>query len=189
MKNYEYTIGEPFDKTSKKWTPELPTDSHLLTYLFCAFLDHPLWMLHVEPSSYSSSQLSKSPLFLGILPLKDRFPEKYLAIVSTVPEVIHTGASILVVGKQNPPVFALYWDKKLQFSLQVSACFNITKFLVKVWEFFIFTVVGQGRTALWDAVLLFCHRIHVSYGGVVRGVHLGSAAFNILPILETDCEN
>ncbi|CAA6656880.1 unnamed protein product [Spirodela intermedia] len=154
IKNYEFTVGEAYDKVNRKWTPELPTDSHLLSYLFCAFLDHPKWMLHVEPASYSSTQSSKNPLF----------PEKYVAVVSTVPDIIHTGACILVIGKQNPPIFALYWDKKLQFSLQVR------------------------RTALWDAVLLLCHRIQVGYGGIVRGVHLGSSAFSILPILQTDCE-
>lgn len=47
----------------------------------------------------------------------------------------------------------------------------------------------QGRTALWDALLLLCHRIKVGYGGIVRGVHLGSSAFNILPILEVNDES
>uniref|UniRef100_A0A1D1ZFX0 Transmembrane protein 209 n=1 Tax=Anthurium amnicola TaxID=1678845 RepID=A0A1D1ZFX0_9ARAE len=161
VKNYEY--GEVYDKGNKKWTSQLPTDSHLLSYLFCVFLDHPKWMLHIEPTSYSSNQSSKNPLFLGVLPPKDRFPEKYVAIISFVPTFIHPGACILVVGKQSPPVFALYWDKKLQLSL-------------------------QGRTALWDALLLLCHRIKVGYGGIVRGVHLGSSAFNILPVLDTNTE-
>ncbi|XP_078446830.1 cytochrome B561, amino-terminal protein isoform X2 [Wolffia australiana] len=164
VKNYEFNVGEAFDKASRKWAPELPTDSHLLSYLFCAFLDQPKWMLHIEPASYSGTQSSKNPLFLGVLPPKDRFPEKYVAIVSTVPEVIHPGACVLVIGKQNPPIFALYWDKKLQLAL-------------------------QGRTALWDAIVLLCHRIQLTYGGIIRGVHLGSSAFGILPILEADCED
>ena len=121
MKNYEYLgSGEVYDKKNKKWTLELPSDSHLLLYLFCAFLEHPKWMLHVDATSYAGSQSSKNPLFLGVLPPKERFPEKYIAVVSTVPSVLHPGACILVVGKQGPPIFALYWDKKLQFSLQVS---------------------------------------------------------------------
>lgn len=120
LKNYEYLgNGEVYDKVNKKWTLELPTDSHLLLYLFCAFLEHPKWMLHVDPSSYATSQSGKNPLFLGFLPPKERFSEQYLAVVSSVPSVIHPGASVLVVGKQSPPIFALYWDKKLQFSLQV----------------------------------------------------------------------
>ncbi|KAL4332951.1 hypothetical protein GQ457_07G036130 [Hibiscus cannabinus] len=164
LKNYEYLGGgEAFDKKNKKWTHELPTDSHLLLYLLCAFLEHPKWMLHVDPTSYAGAQSSKNPLFLGVLPPKDRLPEKYVAVISGVPSTLHPGACILAVGKQNPPIFALYWDKKLQFSL-------------------------QGRSALWDSILLLCHRIKVEYGGIVRGMHLGSSALNILPVLDPQTE-
>lgn len=165
LKSYEYLgTGEVYDKVNKKWTLELPTDSHLLLYLFCAYLEHPKWMLHVDPTSYTSTQSSKNPLFLGVLPPKERFPEKYLAVISSVPSVFHPGACILFVGKQSPPLFALYWDKKLQFSL-------------------------QRRTALWDAILLFCHRIKVDYGGIVRGMHISSSAYSILPILDSETED
>jgi hypothetical protein len=120
LKNYEYLgSGEVYDKKNKKWTLELPSDSHLLLYLFCAFLEHPKWMLHVDSTSYAGAQSSKNPLFLGVLPPKERFPEKYIAVVSSVPSVLHPGSCVLVVGKQGPPIFALYWDKKLQLSLQV----------------------------------------------------------------------
>ncbi|AQL07449.1 hypothetical protein ZEAMMB73_Zm00001d047746 [Zea mays] len=119
LKNYDYMgHGNDYGKSEKKWTTELPTDSHLLLYLFAAFLEHPKWMLHVDPTSYSGSQSSKNPLFLGVLPPKERFPEKYVALISGVPAIIHPGALILAVSKQNPPIFALYWDKKQQFSLQ-----------------------------------------------------------------------
>ncbi|KAL0390508.1 UNVERIFIED_CONTAM: Transmembrane protein [Sesamum calycinum] len=149
LKNYEYLAnGEAYDKANKKWSLELPSDSHLLLYLFCAFLEYPKWMLHVDPSTYAGAQASKNPLFLGVLPPKERFPEKYIAVISGIPSVLHPGACILAVGKQSPPVFALYWDKKPHFSL-------------------------QGRTALWDSVLLLCHKIKISYGGIVRGMHLG----------------
>lgn len=47
----------------------------------------------------------------------------------------------------------------------------------------------QGRTALWDALLLLCHRIKAGYGGIVRGVHLGSSAFNLLPVLDSNDES
>lgn len=120
MKNYEYLgSGEVYDKKNKKWTLELPSDSHLLLYLFCAFLEHPKWILHADAMSYTGAQSSKNPLFLGVLPPKERFPEKCIAVVSSVPSVLHPGACMLVVGKQGPPIFALYWDKKAQFSLQV----------------------------------------------------------------------
>lgn len=121
LKNYNYLGSvDGSDKAGKKYSGELPSDSHLLLYLFSAFLDHPKWMLHVDPASYSGAQSSKNPLFLGVLPPKERFPEKYVAIISGVPSVVHPGACILAVGKQSPPTFALYWDKKLQISLQVS---------------------------------------------------------------------
>lgn len=129
VKNYDFLgSGEVYDQMKKKWTPDVPTDSHLLLYLFCAFLEHPKWMLHVDPTSYTGAQSSKNPLFLGVLPPKERFPEKYVAAVSAVPSVFHPGACILVVGKQSPPVFALYWDKKLQFSLQVSSRYLCLQF-------------------------------------------------------------
>ncbi|XWS71318.1 hypothetical protein CRYUN_Cryun03dG0127900 [Craigia yunnanensis] len=165
LKNYEYLgSGDVYDKKNKKWTHELPTDSHLLLYLFCAFLEHPKWMLHVDPTSYAGAQSSKNPLFLGVLPPKDRFPEKYIAIISGVPLNLHPGACVLAVGKQSFPIFALYWDKKLQFSL-------------------------QGRTALWDSILLLFHRIKGGYGGIIRGMHLGSSALNIFPVLDPENED
>ncbi|KAL0436881.1 UNVERIFIED_CONTAM: hypothetical protein Sradi_0396000 [Sesamum radiatum] len=121
LKNYEYLAnGEAYDKVNKKWSLELPSDSHLLLYLFCAFLEYPKWMLHVDPTTYAGAQASKNPLFLGVLPPKERFPEKYIAVISGIPSVQHPGACILAVGKQSPPVFALYWDKKPHFSLQVN---------------------------------------------------------------------
>lgn len=165
VKNYEYLgSGEVYDKAQKKWTLELPTDSLLLLYFFCAFLEYPNWMLHVDPTSYAGSQSSKNPLFLGVLPPKERFPEKYIAVVSGVPSVLHPGACILAVGKQSPLVFALYWDKKPQFSL-------------------------QGRTALWDSILLLCYKIKTDYGEVVRGMHLGSSALGVLPVFDAETED
>ncbi|GMP89045.1 hypothetical protein CsSME_00040779 [Camellia sinensis var. sinensis] len=165
LKNYEYLgSGEVYDKVNKKWTLELPTDSHLLLYLFCAFLEHPKWMLHVDPTSSAGAQSSKNPLFLGVLPPKERFPEKYVAAISGVPHVLHPGACILAIGRQSPPIFALYWDKKPQFSL-------------------------QGRTSLWDSILLLCHRIKVASGGIVRGMNLGSSALGILPVLDLETED
>ena len=63
LKNYEYLgSGDVYDKKNKKWTHKLPTDSHLLLYLFCAFLEHPKWMLHVDPT-YAGAQYSKNPLW------------------------------------------------------------------------------------------------------------------------------
>lgn len=46
----------------------------------------------------------------------------------------------------------------------------------------------QGRTALWDSILLLCYRIKLGYGGLVRGMHLGSSALRILPVFESETE-
>ncbi|KAH7314715.1 hypothetical protein KP509_21G017500 [Ceratopteris richardii] len=169
VKKYEYlATGELYDKIAKRWTLELPTDSHLLLYLFGALLEHPKWMLHIDQTSQPSIQSANNPLFVVHLPNKERCPEKHVAILSSAPPFLHAGACVLAVGKQSPPVFALYWEKKLQFAL-------------------------QGRTALWDSVLLFCHRIQAAHGSVVQGINLGSSAFNLLPIFEVpeeeDCEH
>ncbi|KAM5584040.1 transmembrane protein 209 [Rosa sericea] len=164
LKNYEYLgSGEVYDKKNKKWTVELPTDSHLLLYLFCAFLEHPKWMLHGDSISHAGARSSKNPLFLGVLPQKESIPEKYIAVVSGVPSAFHPGGCVLVVGRKSPPVFALYLDKKLQFSL-------------------------QGMTALWDSILLLCHSIKAGFGGIVRGMHLSSSALRILPVLDSETE-
>ncbi|XP_050369829.1 uncharacterized protein LOC126787953 [Argentina anserina] len=164
LKNYEYLgSGEVYDKKNKKWTVELPTDSHLLLYLFCAFLEHPKWMLHGDSISHGGARSSKNPLFLGVLPQKESIPEKYIAVVSGVPSVLHSGGCVLVVGRKSPPVFALYLDKKSQFSL-------------------------QGMTALWDSILLLCHNIKAGYGGIVRGMHLSSSALRIVHVLDSETE-
>lgn len=162
VKKYEYlATGEMYDKIAKRWTLELPTDSHLLIYLFCALLEHPNWMLHIDQASQPSIQSANNPIFVTNLPHKERCPEKHVAVLSVAPSFLHPGACVLAVGKQNPPVFAMYWEKKLQFAL-------------------------QGRAALWDAVLLFCYRIKTAHGGVVQGINLGSSAFNLLSVFETE---
>ncbi|XP_004309872.1 PREDICTED: transmembrane protein 209 [Fragaria vesca subsp. vesca] len=164
LKNYEYLgSGEVYDKKNKKWTVELPTDSHLLLYLFCAFLEYPKWMLHGDSISHAGARSSKNPLFLGLLPQKESIPEKYIAVVSGVPSALHPGGCVLIVGRKSPPVFAMYLDKKLLFSI-------------------------QGMTALWDSILLLCHSIRTGYGGIVRGMHLSSSALRILPVLDSETE-
>ncbi|KAJ3682821.1 hypothetical protein LUZ60_013048 [Juncus effusus] len=163
LKKYNY-MGTAYNSSSeRKWTGDLPSDSHLLLYFFSAFLEHPGWTLRNDMQWFSGSESNENPLFLGILPPKERFPEKYVAVIVGPPPVLHPGALVLSVGKQNPPGFCLYWDKKLQFSL-------------------------QGRTAFWDAILLMCYKINEDYDGVVRGVHLGSPALNLLPVFDSDSE-
>ncbi|KAK6936018.1 Cytochrome B561-related [Dillenia turbinata] len=174
-KNYDYPGNvEVYDKVNKKWT-KLPTDSHLLIYLFCAFLEDPKWMLHVDPTSYAGSQSSKN-LFLGVLPPKEWFPEKYVAVISSAPSTLRPGACVLVAGKQSPPIFALYWDKKAHFALQslfagegqlrgIPSCFR-----------------ARSSSGMGGMHLAF------SASSIVRAMHLGSSALNLLPVLNSETE-
>lgn len=47
----------------------------------------------------------------------------------------------------------------------------------------------QGSAALWDSMLLMCHRIKVGYGGVVRGMNLGSSALDILQVVDSETDD
>lgn len=81
-------------------------------------------MLHVDPSEHPSSQWDVNPLYVAATPHKERIPDKYIAVLPHAPGYLHPGACVLCVGKQQPPVFALYWDRKLQFSFQVKSPHN-----------------------------------------------------------------
>lgn len=172
MKNYEYNGRADAREKNKKWSLEPPTDSHLLLYLFCAYLEHPKWMLHLDPSSYTGTQSSRNPLFLGVLPPKERFPEKYVAVISGVPSTLHPGALVLAVDKLCPPTFALYWDKKVQFTLQVNdECFICIKVLLSyslhvwMWKWFLKMVTGTGTNS---AMGLYTADVPQNQGGVWR---------------------
>lgn len=110
---------------TRYYNPELPSDPHLLLYLFCAFLEHPRWMLHVDHTMLPSTLLENNPLYVGSIPQKERLPDKYVAVLSSAPTMVHGGACVLCIGKQRPPVFVLYWDKKVQFSLQVRNSWSV----------------------------------------------------------------
>lgn len=58
-----------------------------------------------------------------------------------------------------------------------------------MYEGTLLAFVLQGRTAMWDSILLLCHRMNVGYGGIVRGMHLGSSALRLLPVFDADNEN
>jgi hypothetical protein len=125
----EGTCVKKFDFTGSgedgKVILDLASDPHLLLYLFCALLEHPQWMLHVDPFLHSSMQTGNNPLFLTTMPGVERFSERHVAILSSAPTALPAGACILAMGKQTPPVFALYWEKKLQFSLQVRVVLDV----------------------------------------------------------------
>ena len=60
---------------------------------------------------------------------------------------------------------------------------------VWMWKRFLKWLPEQGRTALWDSILLMCHKIKVGYGGVVRGMNLGSSALNILQVVDSETDD
>eukprot|EP00850_Spirogloea_muscicola_P008360 SM000044S16007 [mRNA] locus=s44:565678:576581:+ [translate_table: standard] len=140
------------------WSMDLPSDPHLLIYLFCALLEHPNWMLHLDSAAHTGVQAGGTSLYIGALPAVDRLPEHFVAILSGPPvtgALAGSGACILSFSKAVPPVFALFWDKKPQF------CF-------------------QGRTALWDAVALLCHRVREAHSGALRGLSLASPSLDLM---------
>lgn len=115
-KKFDWSGNGAEYSSRKLYNPEMPSDPHLMLYLFCALLEHPQWMLHVDPST----QWGLNPLYVAATPHKERIPEKYVAVLPHAPGYLHAGACVLCIGKQRPPVFALYWDRKLQFSFQVN---------------------------------------------------------------------
>lgn len=58
------------------------------------------------------------------------------------------------------------------------------KIIGQLSVFIPFVMCSQGRSALWDAIILLCYRIKVAHGGVLRGISLGSPAYNLLSVLE-----
>eukprot|EP00850_Spirogloea_muscicola_P012900 SM000085S23250 [mRNA] locus=s85:218235:220813:- [translate_table: standard] len=148
------------------WSTDLPSDPHLLIYLFCALLEHPNWMLHLDSAAHTGVQAGGTSLYIGVLPAVDRLPEHFVAILSAPPvagALASSGACILSFSKAVPPVFALFWDKKPQF------CF-------------------QGRTALWDAIALLCHRVREAHNGALRGLSLASPSLDLMRVLDVQAD-
>ncbi|KAF3455035.1 hypothetical protein FNV43_RR05483 [Rhamnella rubrinervis] len=124
----------------------------------------------------------------------------------------HPGACVLIVGKQNPQFLpctgirscsfpfrvgirdrlmvgfdhGLFWGLGLCLGSRLITSFGVVDLQLALgWDL----SEGLGRTTLWDSILLLCQRIKVAYGGIVRGMHLGSSALSILPILESENED
>lgn len=69
---------------NKPWTPELPTDSALVLYLFAAFLAAPKWAF---PQDASQPSGPGGALYLGKLPAK--VVGEYFAILRMPPPEGH----------------------------------------------------------------------------------------------------
>jgi len=126
------------------WPVDLPTDSHLLAYLFCVYLAHPGWCftksLHqaaqpTPPSPSASSALPSpcpcpaplGPLFVGsTLPASlgtSLAPSrKLLAVVESLSGLANADVDVLVISQACPAVFRVVWDRTLQFCSQVRYC-------------------------------------------------------------------
>lgn len=92
------------------WNAELlPTDSHLLFYLFAVFLDAPEWNFHAQPQK--SPVGPSGPLFIGELPA--RCPSKFVAILSGMQRMLPerssstAGGLVLAGSRLLPPHFTL----------------------------------------------------------------------------------
>ena len=98
------------------WNAEiLPTDSHLLFYLFAVYLDAPDWNFHVQPQK--SAVGPSGPLFIGELPA--RCPNKFVAILSGMQRMIPertsstAGGLVLAGSRLLPPHFTLGLGREL----------------------------------------------------------------------------
>ncbi|CAI5514781.1 unnamed protein product [Closterium sp. Naga37s-1] len=137
------------------WTPDLPTDAHLLLYLFAAHLSHPHWLDEFLQSPLSQQQqqqisaagatvpaaaaslAAQNPLLVGgslprdrLLPLSasssSQSPSallggRFTAIVGSIPPAnarLPPGADMVVITRDAPPVFVLFWEGQPSFCLQ-----------------------------------------------------------------------
>ncbi|CAI5464955.1 unnamed protein product [Closterium sp. Yama58-4] len=180
------------------WSPDLPTDAHLLLYLFAAHLSHPHWLdEYLQPPlpqpqqqqqqvssapttvpAAAASFAAQNPLVVGgslprdrLLPLSSssstQSPSallggRFTAIVGSIPPAnarLPPGADVLVITRDAPPVFVLFWEGQPSFCL-------------------------QGRFALWDAVLLLCLGVHLHQGGVIGDVSLSSPSLSLSSVME-----
>lgn len=126
----------------RSWPVDLPTDSHLLAYLFCVYLAHPGWCftrsLHQtvqtpSPSSSACTPLSSpappplGPLFVGsVLPASlasSLAPSrKLLAVVESLSGLSSADVDVLIISQTCPAIFGVVWDRTLQFCSQVLYC-------------------------------------------------------------------
>ncbi|CAI5964539.1 unnamed protein product [Closterium sp. NIES-65] len=178
------------------WTSDLPTDAHLLAYLFAAHLSHPHWLddylQSPLPQQQQQQQVSaaaatmpataasfaaQNPLVVGgslprdiLVPLSSSSSSqspsallggRFTAIVGSIPPAnvrVPPGADVLVITRDAPPVFVLFWECQPSFCL-------------------------QGRFALWDAVLLLCLGVHLHQGGVIGDVSLSSPSLALSTVM------
>ncbi|CAI5999317.1 unnamed protein product [Closterium sp. NIES-64] len=140
------------------WTSDLPTDAHLLAYLFAAHLSHPHWLddylQSPLPQQQQQQQVSaaaatmpataasfaaQNPLVVGgslprdiLVPLSSSSSSqspsallggRFTAIVGSIPPAnvrVPPGADVLVITRDAPPVFVLFWECQPSFCLQVA---------------------------------------------------------------------
>ena len=73
------------------WSPDLPTDSALVFYLFAAFLDAPGWRFPLQPAPEGGRG---APLYLGAL--RSRPPARYSALLAFRPDKMGPGAAAVI---------------------------------------------------------------------------------------------
>lgn len=111
--NFSFNSGG--DWAGDAWTPELPDDSQLLCYLFCAFLEVPGWVFAVdgvataEGSSGGSGAAGVSSAGARGLYFAQPPPphiERYSAVLTArPPSPVRDGAVVVIMPRTSPPVF------------------------------------------------------------------------------------
>ncbi|WIA31394.1 hypothetical protein OEZ86_002293 [Tetradesmus obliquus] len=136
------------EHAGRPWSPELPTDSALLLYLFAAFLDAPGWQFPLQSSGPESGR--GAPLYLGSL--RSRPPGNYSALLAFRPDKPGPGA-IAVIGSNLA-------SKEPRFSLLIAGQ------LVTLCD----------RDGLFKSLLMWLQFHLVERQGLVGGRYLNEAA-------------
>ncbi|PRW20681.1 Transmembrane 209 [Chlorella sorokiniana] len=142
MAAFEWNKGGEWG--GKPWSPELPTDSALVFYLFASYLAAPQWLFS-QGDATAISGLSGT-LYLGKLPTKPA--DGYVGVLPSRPPASPKGTSVvgLQLGTQQP-LFAL-----------IVAGDNI--------------YAASGSTALLQVLLLFLRLCQQELGGALGARHI-----------------
>lgn len=172
-----FTYGGGGDWAGQPWTPELPDDSQLLCYLFCAFLEVPGWVFAVDGAATASGSSGGGSSAAGAgasavggggggagLYFAQPPPphvERYSAVLTSRPVgPVREGAAVVVTPRASPPTFAV-----------VTAGDAVHAF--------------GGHAGLWRALVLLLLHAYKTHGGALGVARMGNAAVALSSIFDT----
>jgi len=142
----------------RMWSTELPDDSQVMLYLFCAYLESAAFVMPPpEEAAAANADAEDRRLYLASLP--QRALERYLAVLSAPPPATHAGATALVMSRDMPPFFAVHTPEKFPP--------NISRRSVRA-------AIFQGPNAVFHAILLLLLIVDTHHNSVLGRVRLAS---------------